>query len=277
VIRALVAATGSAAAARAATALLRQHPVTVPGWQRTNFAGRPVTLDAGAAAVAGALAGAWCQPRPLRLPATLLVGTAAVAGAYDDLVAARRETSADKGWHGHLAAARRGRLSGGAVKVVAIGAASLVSARLGADGWRRAVPAAVLTAASANLVNLFDLRPGRAAKLVTAFGLVTGTGPTGPVGAAAAASAAAVLPEDLAERSMLGDMGANALGALVGLRLARGGPLVRAGALAAVLGLTALSERVSFSAVIASTAWLRRLDQAGRRYPAAASGAASEQ
>jgi hypothetical protein len=65
---------------------------------------------------------------------------------------------------------------------------------------------------------------------------------------------------------MLGDCGANAAGALVGLRLAavphRG---VRAGVLAAVVALTLASEKVSFTAVIESTPGLRDLDRLGRR------------
>jgi hypothetical protein len=65
---------------------------------------------------------------------------------------------------------------------------------------------------------------------------------------------------------MLGDSGANALGALLGLALvARTGPRGRAMALAVIAALTATSERVSFSRVIAQTPGLRQLDRLGRR------------
>jgi hypothetical protein len=65
---------------------------------------------------------------------------------------------------------------------------------------------------------------------------------------------------------MLGDSGANALGALLGVALAaRTGPGGRAAILAVVGGLTAASERISFTAVIERTDWLRRLDEFGRR------------
>jgi hypothetical protein len=65
---------------------------------------------------------------------------------------------------------------------------------------------------------------------------------------------------------MLGDAGANALGALLGLALAaRTGPLGRAVLLAGVAGLTAASERVSFTRVIERTPGLRELDALGRR------------
>lgn len=120
-------------------------------------------------------------------------------------------------------------------------------------------------AGSANLLNLLDLRPGRALKvgLLTGSPLVAAGGglAAGPVGAAAA-----LLPEDLGERTMLGDCGANALGAVLGTALVtRTGPAGRVVALAAIAGLTAASERVSFTQVIAGNRVLRRLDELGRR------------
>jgi hypothetical protein len=65
---------------------------------------------------------------------------------------------------------------------------------------------------------------------------------------------------------MLGDCGANALGALLGLRLALAPSAgARAGALAALAALTLAAERVSLSRVIAATPGLRELDRLGRR------------
>ncbi|WP_418606030.1 hypothetical protein [Georgenia sp. SUBG003] len=62
------------------------------------------------------------------------------------------------------------------------------------------------------------------------------------------------------------DTGANALGGLVGTALAaQPSRVVRGGSLAAAVGLTLLSERVSFSRVIERTGPLRRLDALGRR------------
>ena len=64
---------------------------------------------------------------------------------------------------------------------------------------------------------------------------------------------------------MLGDLGANTLGALVGVRLADASPRTRAGAAAVICALTLASERVSFSPVIDTTPALRWVDQLGRR------------
>jgi hypothetical protein len=64
---------------------------------------------------------------------------------------------------------------------------------------------------------------------------------------------------------MLGDAGANSVGALLGLRLASlPGRGTRAGLLAAVVGLTLASEKVSFTKVIEATPGLRELDRFGR-------------
>ena len=124
-----------------------------------------------------------------------------------------------------------------------------------------------LVAGCANLCNLLDLRPGRALK-VAALVTVASTSATGPYRVLLGASTGAIcaaLPGDLAEQSMLGDTGANAVGAMVGSVLCGFGRPTRLAALGLVAGLTALSERVSFSAVITARPVLRRLDELGRR------------
>ena len=83
---------------------------------------------------------------------------------------------------------------------------------------------------------------------------------------AAADAAAAALPEDLMENTMLGDTGANAVGAVVGTALAAH-PSRTVRGLAALVGtaLVLASERVSFTRVIDRTPVLAALDGLGRR------------
>ena len=64
---------------------------------------------------------------------------------------------------------------------------------------------------------------------------------------------------------MLGDCGANALGAAVGTAAVQALPWqLRLLACAAAVALNLASEQVSFTAVIERTPLLRRLDQLGR-------------
>ncbi|MCV2489011.1 hypothetical protein OF117_06515 [Geodermatophilus sp. YIM 151500] len=263
-------------AALSAAERLADRPGGEP-WRRTNYAGRPVTLLGGPALAAAATATAVLGAAPGGRAAAALVGTVAGAvGAYDDLAGARPEQARDKGLAGHLAALRAGRISAGAVKVAGISAAAVAAAVLtGRVPARR--PTALtrladgvlttgLVAGTANLVNLLDVRPGRAAKASALAAAATLGGPAGGLVAGPLGATLAALPADLGERVMLGDCGANAVGALLGLRLA-GVPArpSRTALLTAVVGLTLASERVSFTRVIEATPGLRELDRLGRR------------
>ena len=230
--------------------------------ERVNFRGRTVSLRGGVGVAAGAVAagaqlgralgaGAGTRPAAAAVAAT---GAAGAAGLIDDLDAGAHDGQTPaKGLKGHLSALARGRVTTGAVKIAVIGSGALVAGvllarhRAAAAPLRRpaataldAVVSAVTIASWADVHNLLDLRPGRALK-------------------------AAALPGDLMEETMLGDTGANALGALAGTALAaHPSRLVRAGAAAAGTGLVLASERVSFTRVIARTPALAALDAVGR-------------
>jgi UDP-N-acetylmuramyl pentapeptide phosphotransferase/UDP-N-acetylglucosamine-1-phosphate transferase len=241
-------------------------------WARTNYAGRPVTLLGGPAlALAATAAGVLGAPAGWRTATAVAGGVSGLVGGYDDLVGARPEQARDKGLAGHLRALRAGRLSAGAVKVAGIGAAGAVAALLttrdrGTGVLTDAVLTTGLVAGTANLLNLLDLRPGRAAKAGVLTAAATLGGPAGALVAGPLGAGLAVLPDDLGERVMLGDSGANALGALLGLRLAAGPSRGRRAALlAGITALTLASEKVSFTSVIDATPGLRDLDRLGRR------------
>jgi hypothetical protein len=237
-----------------------------------NYARRPVTLLGGPALAAAATVSAVAGAPVGTTTAAAVVGTVSgLVGGYDDLAGARPDQARDKGLAGHLRALREGRVSAGAVKVAGIGAAAAVAAVLTRQGrGTGAVIDGVLTtglvAGTANLVNLLDLRPGRAGKAAALAAAATLGGPAGGLVAGPLGAVLAVLPDDLGERIMLGDAGANAVGALLGLRLAAvpgRGP--RAALLAGIVALTLASEKVSFTQVIEATPGLRELDRLGRR------------
>lgn len=273
-------------------ALGRRPPAGKHAWTRTNHRGEPITLLEGPAVAVGGVAGALLTAGPGRREriAMAVAGAGAAAfGGYDDLAG----DGSSKGFRGHLSALGRGELTTGAVKLAGIGATGLAAAliagqpgttadarkpgtrssgagRTGAAAVADAVIDAGLVAGMANLLNLFDLRPGRAIKVTIGTGgmLALLPGEAGEASAAPVAAAIALLPEDLGERSMLGDSGANAVGAMLGVAATRLPRPARLGLLATVVGLNAASERVSFTKVIERTAALRWLDMLGRRPPA---------
>jgi hypothetical protein len=245
----------------AADAVRRHHPGGSDHWQRSNYRGRQVELAGGPGVAAGLAASLVTAGSPGALLASL---TAAGLGVYDDLAG---HTHA-RGLRGHAMALRSGVVTSGLVKMVGMTAAALVAAPSRPRRAGRVTLDVVLIAGTANLVNLLDLRPGRALKVVVGVGLpLTAVGgPAGDVAAGAVGVAFALLPADLAETQMLGDGGANALGAAIGWALsARLRGSARATAAAVVVGLTILSERVSFTELIERRPMLAALDRWGRR------------
>lgn len=274
----------SAGAGAALTALLARRvldtafPVGDARWTRTNHRGEPISLLEGPATAAGLVVGAALGgPGRLGMAGAVAAAGGAVFGLVDDLSEDTRRSR--KGLRGHLGALAHGELTTGALKVLGIGATSLVAAAIATPapgrgperrgaGWAWCADVAssgALVAATANLVNLLDLRPGRALKAAMIAAAPALVGPGAPAAAASLGAAAAVLRGDLAERDMLGDGGANALGALVGTAVVLSAPRpVRWLLLGGAVALTVASERISFTQVIARTPVLRRIDSWGR-------------
>jgi UDP-N-acetylmuramyl pentapeptide phosphotransferase/UDP-N-acetylglucosamine-1-phosphate transferase len=265
----------AAAVARMSYSRLSEQP---PGgaktWTRTNHRGEPITLLEGPAVVLGAIAGsAMAEADPAERLALVVAGAGAGGfGAYDDLAGDR----SSRGFRGHIGALARGELSTGAVKLAGIGLTGLAAAAIAGRARERQPAAAAiadviidagLVAGGANLLNLFDLRPGRAVKVAagTAGALAVLPGSGGDLAAAPVAAALALQHEDLQERSMLGDAGANAIGAMLGVAATRLPRSARIAALAGIVSLTAASEFVSFTRVIERTPVLHWLDMLGRR------------
>lgn len=188
-------------------------------------------------------------------------------GLFDDLVA----TGDTRGFRGHVMAALRGQLTTGFVKLAGGGmlAVILVATPDFAAG-RSVIVDAVIVALAANVANLFDRSPGRLIKVAglayvpLAVGLASSA--TGIAVAPVMGAAAAVLVPDLRERLMLGDTGANVIGAVLGLGVVLGveSDGARLGVLAAVVALNLAAEFVKFSAIIERTRPLRWFDRLGQ-------------
>jgi len=187
-------------------------------------------------------------------------------GLVDDLVAVGN----DRGFRGHLGALRNGRVTTGLLKLVGgVCVAVVLVATPGFKSGRTLLVDGVLIALAANLGNLLDRAPGRTIKaafvVYVPLAIVLGVGPTGVAIAVVMGAAFGLFGDDLRERLMLGDTGANALGAALGfgvvLTTATG---TRIAVLVVVALLNVASEVVSFSRVIERVPPLRGIDRLGR-------------
>jgi UDP-N-acetylmuramyl pentapeptide phosphotransferase/UDP-N-acetylglucosamine-1-phosphate transferase len=249
-----------------------------PALERENYRGRRLPTAAGFVLVAAvvavdggrALLGMVGVGDAETAPARLLVLAAVVAfgflGLLDDLLG----DAQDRGLAGHVRAAIRGRVTTGFVKLGGGTAVALVVAgTIVGDRPGRVLLDGALIALAANLGNLLDRAPGRTTKLGLLASvpllLVAGTGASGIAVAVVVGSAAALLWPDLRERLMLGDTGANALGAALGVgTVLEASEAARTVVVACLLALTLLSELVSFSRIIDATPPLRWFDRLGR-------------
>jgi UDP-N-acetylmuramyl pentapeptide phosphotransferase/UDP-N-acetylglucosamine-1-phosphate transferase len=254
-----------------------------PVLERQNYRGRTLITAGGLFLVMGVLVveagrstlGAFNLGDPPGLnPARPLVLFAAfgfgLLGFMDDALG-----NEDRGFRGHLRALSRGRLTTGMVKLIGGAAIALVlAAAPGFVTGQRLVSDALLIALAANLGNLLDRAPGRALKCsflaYVPIAIVAGAGAVGIAVAPVMGGAFGLVPEDLRERMMLGDTGANVLGGVLGLvvvlecsRTARNVILV------VLILLNVASEFASFSEVIDRVPPLRWFDRLGRtRAPA---------
>lgn len=203
-----------------------------------------------------------------------------IVGFLDDVLG----TQEDKGFLGHFRALFQGRLTSGALKALYGGVvAALVSVglvltegNLQKGSFVMVLISFLLNTAliglSTNLINLLDLRPGRAGKaffigLVTIFFLSRHPEMVG-LALPIAIGVLAYISHDLKAHLMMGDAGSNLLGGILGLMMAwTFTPWAKAISVIILLGLNLLSEIISFSALIERSRILRFLDQIGRGRP----------
>jgi UDP-GlcNAc:undecaprenyl-phosphate/decaprenyl-phosphate GlcNAc-1-phosphate transferase len=260
-----------------APALLRG--LVAGGHVRMNYRERELPFPFGVLSVAAALL--------TLIPAALLkvfaqanvlrpgVGTivlyvlgVALLGLIDDVLGSAPR--APRGWRGHGGAILRGELSTGMLKAAgSLGLALYALSGLGAVSHAHYLLAVAVLVLATNLFNLLDLRPGRASKsfVLLGAGLTLGAADVRPLWLLGLFAGPALVAGvyDLRERAMLGDTGANLLGALAGwwmvLALSTTGQAI---ALALLVTITVYGEFRSISALVEKTPGLRALDSWGR-------------
>ncbi len=269
-------------AAVLAPALLRT--LSEGGHTRPNYRARSLAFPFGVLILAAALLALVPLMLVQRLTSTALfhaetlpiavyaLGVLAL-GLIDDTLAPDASgasgRASERGWRGHGAALLRGELSTGVLKAAgSLGLALFAMSFEGLSEARWLLAAGVLVLAT-NVFNLLDLRPGRAIKafVLLGAGLTLGSLEVRPLWSLGLFAAPALVAGlyDLRERAMLGDTGANLLGALAGLwlvlTLSGTGQLI---ALALLVAITLYGELRSISALVERTPGLRALDSWGR-------------
>lgn len=250
-----------------------------PAFSRPNYRNRyvptavglviPLALflvEAGRAVAAAAGVGDDPGIGASRLLVLLAVGGFCLLGIIDDMAG----TGEYRGFRGHLLALAAGHVTTGLFKLLGgVAVAVVVVGPLAGRSVGRLLADAALVALSANLANLLDRGPGRVTKAgiacFAALVVLCGTRSVLSGVAAVVGAAGALLSDDLREHLMLGDAGANPLGAAVGLGVVMAtAPGTRTVVLIVVAALNLLGEVASFSKVIEAVPPLRALDRMGR-------------
>ena len=206
------------------------------------------------------------EPR-LRSAGLIAVGVLGAVGLLDDLWHGKSQA---RGLRGHLRALARGRLTTGAIKALGGMGAGLAAGCLLDPGEPGLIALdALVIALSANLINLLDLRPGRALKgfgLLCVLAIVIAPDSLHLLGAFLAA-AIVLAPADFAGRTMMGDVGANVLGGVAGLALITSlPPWARLAAVVVLVAIHIICERVSLSDIIPRSRVAAFLDRLGTEH-----------
>ncbi|WMT81528.1 hypothetical protein TEMA_18700 [Terrisporobacter mayombei] len=186
------------------------------------------------------------------------------AGIIDDTIG-NRDVS---GLKGHFKSLFKGKLTTGGFKALFGGFVGLIISVSISKNIADIIINTLIIALSTNLMNLFDLRPGRAIKvylviMITIFITLTGYIKILPL---------LILPNvlayfnlDLKAKAMMGDTGSNVLGISIGILMAFGYTLnVRIGWLVFLVLIHLLTERFSLTKIIEKNKALNFIDRLGR-------------
>ncbi len=191
--------------------------------------------------------------------------TISLLGFIDDMLG-QRDTL---GFRGHFGALFHGRLTTGGLKALGGGVVAFFIAVTLGGAWWNVVLNTLLMALFTNMMNLLDLRPGRAVKgylffllFIIAFALVQ---VDYLLLIPLLGAVLCYLPVDVKARAMMGDAGSNVLGLALGMYAAAWLSLpVRLGFLLFLVAMHIYTEKYSLTAAIENNRLLKAIDQLGR-------------
>jgi len=240
-------------------------------WLKANYRGKVVPCSYGVIwwAFCSVLYAelAWAsdsETRALSMAFLLAAFGFGLLGLIDDLWG----STEFKGLWGHLRALRRGKVTTGLLKAAGGLALAMVIASLLETGWA-VLPGGLLIALTANAMNLLDMRPGRAVSAFLVLSVVavvyllrTEQALTAALLGFLMAAALLLRRRDAAAEAMMGDVGSNLLGGVLGVSLVAGLPLwAQATVLVLLVILHVVAERISLSRWIENTPWAHQIDR----------------
>lgn len=196
------------------------------------------------------------------LVAFILIG---LVGLLDDLVGDKNV----KGFKGHIKSLLKGKLTTGGLKASVGFLVALIISLYISNSIIETIINTLLISLFTNLINLFDLRPGRASKvfiLVSIILLITSWyNDLSILLFSFFGILFRYLPIDLKANAMMGDIGSNSLGITLGAYCAITHDLkIKIIYLVVLIVVQMLSEFVSFSKIIEKNKFLRYIDNLGR-------------
>lgn len=186
------------------------------------------------------------------------------AGALDDLIGNRNVS----GLKGHFKSLFKGELTTGGFKALFGGFVGLIVSVCISSSIVDIIVNTLIIALSTNLMNLFDLRPGRAIKAYLVIMIpiyITLTGYTKVFPLLILPNVLAYFNTDLKARGMMGDTGSNVLGISIGVLMALGyGIKVRLAWLVFLILMHLITEKFSLTKIIEKNRVLKFIDNLGR-------------
>ncbi|ABR48672.1 conserved hypothetical protein [Alkaliphilus metalliredigens QYMF] len=190
----------------------------------------------------------------------------AFLGLLDDTVGSRDTL----GFKGHLGQLVRGRLTTGGLKAVLGGLTALLISSILSSSIIELILNTLLLGLFTNLINLLDLRPGRAMKgyisLLMVFLILGITYESRIIFFTILGYCIVYLPQDLRAEYMMGDVGSNTLGMTLGIMsMLSFSSIVKYLLLFILIIIHMIAEKYSISKIIDGNSILRFIDNLGRK------------
>lgn len=186
------------------------------------------------------------------------------AGVLDDIIG-NRDVS---GLKGHLKSLLKGSLTTGGFKALFGGFVGVIISIAVSKNIGDIIINTLIIALSTNLMNLLDLRPGRAIKVYISISIVlflTLTGYIKSLMLLIVPNVLAYFNYDLKARAMMGDTGSNVLGISIGMLVVMGYSIkIRIGWLVFLVFIHILTEKYSLTKIIEKNKFLNFIDKLGR-------------